>query len=154
MFPLPALVHNWFAYKPRFSDRYLSTYSPFLNPIGGFFSAWRWKVYDREPHDRVVLQAVEGRAMTSMQTRAAFPLCSVRGNTAWARRQDAVSFLVGSGSTNCTFLFWFFVGLQKPFFCQFSWIFYFMYYNKKYSKKKLFVTFLYLCTDYIVTSQR
>ncbi|KAI2645112.1 Translation initiation factor IF-2 [Labeo rohita] len=35
-------------------------YSPFLNPIEEFFSAWRWKVYDRHPHQRMaLLQAME-----------------------------------------------------------------------------------------------
>ncbi|KAJ8373224.1 hypothetical protein AAFF_G00267160, partial [Aldrovandia affinis] len=44
-----ALVHNWFANNPHFSVLYLSPYSPFLNPIKSLFSAWRWKVYDRNP---------------------------------------------------------------------------------------------------------
>ena len=35
-------------------------YSPFLNPIEEFLSAWRWKVYDRQPHDRLpLLQVME-----------------------------------------------------------------------------------------------
>ncbi len=33
----------------------LPTYSPFLNPIEEFFSAWRWKVYDRQPLERDTL---------------------------------------------------------------------------------------------------
>ena len=38
----------------------LPPYSPFLNPIEEFFSAWRWKVYDRQPHARMpLLQAME-----------------------------------------------------------------------------------------------
>ncbi len=35
-------------------------YSPFLNPIEEFFSAWRWKVYDHRPHDQMsLLDAME-----------------------------------------------------------------------------------------------
>ena len=37
------LVQNWFATHPQF------VVSPFLNPIEEFYSAWRWKVYDRQP---------------------------------------------------------------------------------------------------------
>ena len=45
-----ALVCNWFIDHPQFIVLYLQSYSPFLNPIEeGFFSAWRWKVYDRHP---------------------------------------------------------------------------------------------------------
>ncbi len=36
---------------------FLSPYSPFLNPIEDFFSAWRWKVYDRQPHKQMTLLA-------------------------------------------------------------------------------------------------
>ncbi|KAK6294871.1 hypothetical protein J4Q44_G00340970 [Coregonus suidteri] len=41
-----ALVQNWFHQHPQFTVQYLPPYSPFLNPIEEFFSAWRWKVYD------------------------------------------------------------------------------------------------------------
>ena len=41
-----ALVQNWFQQHPHFTVLYLPPYSPFLNPIEDFFSAWRWKVYD------------------------------------------------------------------------------------------------------------
>ena len=38
---------------------YLPPYTPSLNPTE-FFSAWRWKVYDRQPHAHMpLLQAVE-----------------------------------------------------------------------------------------------
>ncbi len=49
-----APVQNWFLVQ------YLPPYSPFLNPIEEFFSAWRWKVYDRQPFVRMPLvQAME-----------------------------------------------------------------------------------------------
>ncbi len=48
-FHMAALVRNWFTAHPRFLVVYLPPYSPFLNPIEEFFSAWRWKVYDRNP---------------------------------------------------------------------------------------------------------
>ncbi len=52
-------VRDWFTNNPRFSNIFLPAYSPFLNPIE-FFSAWRWKVYDRDPYMRVnLLQAME-----------------------------------------------------------------------------------------------
>ncbi|XP_049319290.1 uncharacterized protein LOC111190584 [Astyanax mexicanus] len=55
-----ALVHNWFTDHPRFSVVYLPPYSPFLNPIEEFFSAWRWKVYDLNSETRIPLfQAME-----------------------------------------------------------------------------------------------
>ncbi|KAJ8332376.1 hypothetical protein SKAU_G00425490 [Synaphobranchus kaupii] len=55
-----ALVQDWFIAHPRFSGLFLPPYSPFLNPIEELFSAWRWKVYDRNPHERMtLLQAME-----------------------------------------------------------------------------------------------
>ncbi len=55
-----ALVRNWFTDHPLFTVLNLPPYSPFLNPIEEFFSAWRWKVYDRHPHQRIaLLQAME-----------------------------------------------------------------------------------------------
>ncbi|XP_045925684.1 uncharacterized protein LOC123983470 [Micropterus dolomieu] len=55
-----ALVRNWFTDHPFFTALNLPPYSPFLNPIEEFFSAWRWKVYDRHPHQQVaLLQAME-----------------------------------------------------------------------------------------------
>ncbi|XP_072554161.1 uncharacterized protein [Paramormyrops kingsleyae] len=55
-----AMVQNWFANNPHFIVLYLPPYSPFLNPIEEFFSAWRWKVYDHQPHVREgLLQAME-----------------------------------------------------------------------------------------------
>ncbi|XP_048855527.1 uncharacterized protein LOC125723169 isoform X9 [Brienomyrus brachyistius] len=55
-----ALVQNWFHGHPDFEVLYLLPYSPFLNPIEEFFSAWRWKVYDLRPYDRLpLIQAME-----------------------------------------------------------------------------------------------
>ncbi len=55
-----APVQNWFADHPTFLVQYLPPYSPFLNPIEELFSAWRWKVYDRQPFVRMPLvQAME-----------------------------------------------------------------------------------------------
>ncbi len=43
-----------------FHDQLPSPYSPFLNPIEEFFSTWKWKVYDRHPHEHVtLLQAMD-----------------------------------------------------------------------------------------------
>lgn len=55
-----ALVQNWFTQHPHFTVLFLPPYSPFLNPIEDFFSAWRWKVYDLHPLAWVALiQAME-----------------------------------------------------------------------------------------------
>ncbi len=55
-----ALVQNWFHEHPEFEVLYLPPYSLFLNPIEEFFSAWRWKVYDLRPYDRLpLIQAME-----------------------------------------------------------------------------------------------
>ncbi|XP_025758063.1 uncharacterized protein LOC112843505 isoform X2 [Oreochromis niloticus] len=55
-----ALVQAWFSNHNQLEVVYLPPYSPFLNPIEEFFSAWRWRVYDRQPHARMpLLQAVE-----------------------------------------------------------------------------------------------
>ncbi len=40
--------------------QYLPPYSPFLNPIEEFFSAWWWKIYDLRPYVQMALiQAME-----------------------------------------------------------------------------------------------
>ena len=50
----------WFTNHNQFEVVYLPPYSPFLNPIEKLFSAWRWRVYDLQPHARVpLLQAME-----------------------------------------------------------------------------------------------
>ncbi|KAI7800421.1 hypothetical protein IRJ41_002844 [Triplophysa rosa] len=55
-----ALVQNWFQHHPQLTVLYLPPYSPFLNPIEEFFSAWRWKVYDLQPQAQVpLIQAME-----------------------------------------------------------------------------------------------
>ncbi|XDV24289.1 hypothetical protein PO909_028507 [Leuciscus waleckii] len=55
-----ALVQNWFQHHPQLTVLYLPPYSPFLNPMEEFFSAWRWKVYDLQPQAQVLLiQAME-----------------------------------------------------------------------------------------------
>lgn len=48
-------VAAWFDAHPRMVCLFLSPYSPFLNPIEEFFSAWRWRVYDHQPHAQVAL---------------------------------------------------------------------------------------------------
>ena len=49
------VVQAWFRAHPLFVTLHLPQYSPFLNPIEGFLSAWRWKAYDRHPHERATL---------------------------------------------------------------------------------------------------
>ena len=42
------IIRQWFATHNRMLMEFLTPY-PFLNPIEESFSAWRWKVYDRQP---------------------------------------------------------------------------------------------------------
>ncbi|XP_063324685.1 uncharacterized protein LOC134634684 [Pelmatolapia mariae] len=105
-----ALVRDWFTNNPRFSNIFLPAYSPFLNPIEELFSAWRWKVYDREPYVRVhLLQAMEEACLDISvdacqgwirHARGFYPRCLAGANIAcdvdeilWPdpdQRQDAV----------------------------------------------------------------
>ncbi|KAI2652733.1 Insertion element IS630 uncharacterized 39 kDa protein [Labeo rohita] len=48
-------ITAWLEVHPRLVSLFLPPYSPFLNPIEEFFSAWRWKVYDHQPHDQMSL---------------------------------------------------------------------------------------------------
>ncbi|XP_073704232.1 uncharacterized protein [Garra rufa] len=87
-----ALVRDWFNNHNNFTVLYLPPYSPFLNAIEEFFSAWRWKVYDRQPHARMtLLQAMEEACgdieVGSIQgwirhTRRYFPRCLAREDIA------------------------------------------------------------------------
>ena len=51
------IIRQWFVTHPRMLIEFLPPYSPFLNPIEEFFSAWRWKVYDCQPHTQMTLLA-------------------------------------------------------------------------------------------------
>ena len=54
------LIRAWFTAHPRMLMVLLSPYSPFLNPIEEFFSAWRWRVYEhRALNQRSLLQAMD-----------------------------------------------------------------------------------------------
>ncbi|KAL4003969.1 receptor-type tyrosine-protein phosphatase U [Sarotherodon galilaeus] len=75
-----ALVQAWFSNHNQLV--YLPPYSPFLNPIEEFFSAWRWRVYDRQPHARMpLLQAACGDIQVTAihgwfrHARGYFPRC-------------------------------------------------------------------------------
>ncbi|KAK0136831.1 hypothetical protein N1851_027004 [Merluccius polli] len=103
-----ALVQNWFQQHPHFTVLYLPPYSPFLNPIEEFFSAWRWKVYDLRLQAEVPLiqameEACDQMEVPAMQgwirhSRRFFPRCLANDNIAcdvdeilWpdpARRRD------------------------------------------------------------------
>ncbi|KAK0151758.1 hypothetical protein N1851_006859 [Merluccius polli] len=81
-----ALVRTWFNDHPRFL--FLPEYSPFLNPIEEFFSAWRWRVYDCNPYTQhnlleEMVNACEDISLESIQgrirhTRGYFPRCLAR----------------------------------------------------------------------------
>ncbi|XP_034152906.1 uncharacterized protein LOC114840851 [Esox lucius] len=87
-----ALVRDWFANHDHFMVLHLPPYSPFLNPIEEFFSAWRWKVYDRLPHVRVPLLRAMEEACGDIEvgsihgwirhTRRYFPRCLGREDIA------------------------------------------------------------------------
>ncbi len=95
---------------PHFTVLYLPPYSPFLNPLEEFFSAWRWKVYDLRLQAEVPLiqameEACDQMEVAAMQgwirhSRRFFPRCLANDNIAcdveeilWpdpARRRDNV----------------------------------------------------------------
>lgn len=59
-FDCAVLIHEWFTNNQRFINISLPPYSPILNPPEEFFSAWRWKVYDRQPYTgETLLEAIE-----------------------------------------------------------------------------------------------
>ncbi len=81
---------------------FLSPYSPFLNPIEEFFS---WKVYDRQPHTQMTLQAAMDPACDDITADACrgwirhskrfFPCCIAREDircdvdeNLWPNRQE------------------------------------------------------------------
>ncbi len=104
-------VREWFNMNQGFINLCLPPYSPFLNPIEGFFSSWRWKVYERQPYTRVNLLQAMGLACGDIgveacqawirHARVFFPRCLARQNVAcdvdevlWpdpVRRHDAVA---------------------------------------------------------------
>ncbi|XP_032886006.1 uncharacterized protein LOC116978827 [Amblyraja radiata] len=101
------LVQAWFQAYPQFLTVYLPPYSPLLNPIEEFFSTWRWKVYDRHPHQQVtLLQAMDNACddITADQCQAwirhaqrYFPRCLANENiyadvdeNLWPNPQDRV----------------------------------------------------------------
>ena len=87
-----ALVRTWFINHPRFLALPLPPYSPFLNAIEEFFSAWRWKVYAHNPQAQIpLIQAMEEAcgdiAPEAFQgwirhIRRYFPHCLARKNIA------------------------------------------------------------------------
>jgi len=108
----PKLVSS----TPTITVQYLPPYTPFLNPIKAFFSAWRWKVYDLRPYVQMALiQAMEEACdqieAASIQewichSKIFFSRCLANGNIAcdvdkalWlnpARRRDVFFFLFGT----------------------------------------------------------
>ncbi|KAI7794739.1 hypothetical protein IRJ41_025968 [Triplophysa rosa] len=70
----------------------LPPYLPFLNPIEEFFSAWRWRVYGRQPHARMLLLQAMEEACGDIEvrsihewirhTRRYFPCCLAGENIA------------------------------------------------------------------------
>ena len=74
-----ALVRDWFTNRNRFNALNLPQYTPFLNPIEEFFSAWCWKVCDHKPHARYPLQV---RSIMDMACKVIFPPCLSREDIA------------------------------------------------------------------------
>ncbi|XP_060756584.1 uncharacterized protein LOC132867621 [Neoarius graeffei] len=84
------LIRAWFDTHPRMRNVFLPPYLPFLNPIEEFFSAWRWRVYERHIGDqRSLLNAMDAACddITGDQcrgwlrhSRRFFPRCIAREN--------------------------------------------------------------------------
>ncbi len=80
-------VTAWFDAHPRMS-LFIAPYSPFLNPIEEFFSAWRWKVVDHRPQDQMsLLDAMDAASQDITaehcqgwirHTKIFFPICLAR----------------------------------------------------------------------------
>ncbi|KAL7852197.1 hypothetical protein SRHO_G00179820 [Serrasalmus rhombeus] len=98
-------IRQWFATHNRMLMLFLPPYSPFLNPIEEFFSAWRWKVYDRQPHTQMTLLAAMDAACEDITAEACrgwirrsksfFPRCIAReaircdvDEIMWPNRQE------------------------------------------------------------------
>ncbi len=56
-------VTAWFDAYPRMMSLFVAPYSPFLNLIEEFFSAWKWKVFDHRPQDLNVPPGCNGCCM-------------------------------------------------------------------------------------------
>ncbi|KAL7830863.1 hypothetical protein SRHO_G00303650 [Serrasalmus rhombeus] len=82
------IIRQWFATHSRTLMEFLPLYSPFLNPIEEFLSAWRWKVYNRQPHTQMTLLAAMDAACDDIPADACrgwirpskrfFPRCITR----------------------------------------------------------------------------
>lgn len=98
-------IREWLAVHQRMLMVFLPPYSPFLNPIEEFFSAWRWKVYDHRPHNQMSLLAAMDAACDGItaehcrgwlrHARRFFPRCIARENlrcdvdeNLWPDRQE------------------------------------------------------------------
>ncbi|XP_073474085.1 uncharacterized protein [Aquarana catesbeiana] len=101
------LIRAWFTAHPRMDMVFLPPYSPFLNPIEEFFSAWRWRVYEHRAQDqRSLLHAMDAACedITGDQCRGwllharrFFPRCIAREDircdvdeNLWPDRQQRV----------------------------------------------------------------
>ncbi|CAM4607126.1 unnamed protein product [Leuciscus chuanchicus] len=101
------LIRAWFTTHPRMVKVFLPPYSPFLNPIEEYFSAWRWSVYEHRAQDqRSLLHAMDAvcEDLTGDQCRGwlrharrFFPRCIARENircdvdeNLWPDRQQCV----------------------------------------------------------------
>jgi len=120
----PSLQHHqaMVATHNRMLMEFLSPYSPFLNPIEECFSAWRWKVYDRQPHTQMTLLAAMDAACDDVTADAGrgwirhskrfFPRCIAREDICcdvdenlWPNRQEhqeVYRLHCNSYSTACT----------------------------------------------------
>ncbi len=100
-------IRAWFTAHPRMLMVLLPPYSPFLNPIEEFFSAWRWKAYEHQARNqRSLLHAMDAACddITADQcrgwlrhSRRFFPRCIARENircdvdeNLWPDRQQRV----------------------------------------------------------------
>ncbi|XDV25490.1 hypothetical protein PO909_029406 [Leuciscus waleckii] len=100
-------IRTWFTTHPRMLMEFLPPYSPFLNPIEEFFSAWRWRVYEHQAQDqRALLHAMDAACedITGDQcrgwlrhSRRFFPRCIARENircdvdeNLWPNREQRV----------------------------------------------------------------
>lgn len=61
---------QWFATRYRLLMGFLPPNPPFLDPIEKFYSAWKWKVQDHQPHTQTILLATTDAACEAITADA------------------------------------------------------------------------------------
>ena len=86
-------IRAWFETHSRMHNVPLPPYSPFLNPIEDFFSAWRWRVYEHHAQNqRSLLNAMDAACEDITGDQCRGWLCGI--TTAITTQQDRTIILL------------------------------------------------------------